>query len=124
LIWEIFFEICDIAHNCRRQAGACYAGSLIIHFKIDFYMMKYPIFRTATLDFPVAANPRLNPIPRAAERPAPFEDAAFSEVWADAQHARTEFVRAAIKSLARRIRLGLAQADVGIAGHAQRKAES
>jgi hypothetical protein len=90
----------------------------------DFPTMKYPAFATARLDSSVAANLRLNPIPRADERPAPFEDAAFSDIWADAQHTRTEFVRAAVRSLARRVRLGLAQAGAGIAGDAQRKAGS
>jgi hypothetical protein len=90
----------------------------------DFFMMKYPAFPIARLDSSVPAIPLLKPISRAAEGPAPFEDAAFSDIWADAQHARTEFVRAAVQSLARRIRLGLAQADVGIAGHAQCKAGS
>jgi hypothetical protein len=90
----------------------------------DFSMMKYPAFPIARLDSSVPAIPWLKPVSRAAERSASFEDAAFSDIWADAQHTRTEFVRAAVQSLGRRIRLGRAQADVGNAGHTERKAAS
>jgi hypothetical protein len=65
---------------------------------------------------------------RAAEHPAPFEDAPFSEVWAGAQRLRTDFARASVQALVqglvRQIRRALAQADVGLTRQADRKAET
>jgi hypothetical protein len=59
-------------------------------------------------------------------RPAPFEDAPFSEVWAGAQRLRTDFARASVQALVqglvRQIRRALARADAGLASHAERKA--
>jgi hypothetical protein len=61
---------------------------------------------------------------RASEQSPPFEDTPFSDVWADAQRSRTDFVRASVQALVRQIRRALAQADAGIASQSDRKAET
>jgi hypothetical protein len=64
---------------------------------------------------------------RADEHRAPFEHPCFSDVWKDAQRSRTAIARAYVKAIVRqvrraRIRQALAQADLGSAPRADRKA--
>ena len=72
----------------------------------------------------LSAQPRLPPwgSSRAFGGRLLFEDTPFSEVWADAQRSRTNFVRTSLQRLVWRIRRGLTQADSAIASHADREA--
>jgi hypothetical protein len=84
--------------------------------------MEYRVFQTARLDTSVPAIPRLDPASRVTESPAPFADAAFSDVWTNAQHLRTEFVRAFIRELLRYLRPTTTQASIGSISRTDRKA--
>jgi hypothetical protein len=57
-----------------------------------------------------------------AERRTLFQHTNFSDVWNDAERARTAFVRARVEALMRRFRQTLAQADTEVATGAVRKA--
>ena len=78
--------------------------------------------QTARLDTSAPAIPSLDRVSRVTERPAPFADATFSDVWANAQHLRTEFVRAFIHELLRYLRPTTTQSSIGIISRTDRKA--